>query len=946
MRNGDANILNFTEDIEIKAFKTIGNKIREFDEKHGWIDYFIAPVLVCIILLVVYAIKGVYPFGLNTVAYYDMTSNGIPGYTYMWDEFHGKASIFINWLIACGASNASGLAAFFNPFNYLFFFTTRDNILFYFSFFLMIKMAFCAFSMSFYFKKHFGDTVGTICAGMLYACSGYIIQYYNNIFFLYFAFCFPFVVYLLEKLIHERKYILFAILMFLVFTQNIQFVFMTCVYLVFKGYLILREMPKEERGASIKLLSVTLVVSALLACVCIIPNVLQLSQSTRVTNEGGFNYLESMKAVYNSFRRQKHLIMYGSEIAVGLFILVLLRGKAIVRKYSDNLIMIFMLGLPILHEGINLLWHAGSYKHFPIRFGYMLTFECLIFVGKYIRDEQPISIKYIGKAAKIICVSSIPFVAYVLFEFYDQFTLFGIGDLDVYGSYWIYFVTLSFVYFISFLMETQGSRKFVLILLALIQASCGCYGLIAPKSGEYKNYRVQYIINAIELEKAMPDNSDMITRIKAEPSMYESDYSMIIGKPAISYWSNGASGNLEEMLQSRMGYDGMNTYVMDSGGTVFTDELLGMKWYAASRNPDEYLYKTVDGNPEIFEFKYSMPIGVVADNTGYNGSDEAFAYNNALFTFLTGIKDELIANKTAQDYIVETKKLDHMGIDAIRKIFEEDIANREKNYITDDEDISNGDDDEESNVSEDDKTLYEYVLRIPVASPRVLYLYASRDIEYTMELLVNGKPVRFDSMMSYPNYIYPCDIRSGIVALGTYEDDTVEIRVYTENEKMNNVHIGLLDLETLSHGIDVLRDNQKLSISINRNRMFVSGKTNKSGTMFLPVAYSQNWSAKLNGAKVPVKSFINDAFVAVEVPEGDVSIEFRYIPKGLIPGIIISVIGLILGIFLIRFERHGGLQDKKCEPIIDKIFMYGFNVVVVVLFIVMYVVPIWIKMSL
>lgn len=938
-----------TEDIQIELFNKIGVKLREFDEKHGWIDYFIAPVIVTVILLVVYAIKGVYPFGVNTIAYYDMTSNGVPGYTYLWDELHGKAGIFINWMFACGASNAGGLASFINPFNVFFIFVPRDKILFAFSIFLMIKMALCAFSMSFYFKRHFNDTVGTVCAGILYACCGYIIQYYNNIFFLYFAFFFPLLVYFLEKLVNERKYLGFTILMFFIVTQNIQFVFMICIYLVFKSYILITDLPQERRGDSIRMLAISIVVSGLLASVCIVPSVSQLSQSARVTNEGGFNYFDSMKTVYNSFRRQKHLIMYGSEIAVGLFMVLLIRGKKVISKYSKNLTMIFLLGLPILHEGINLIWHAGSYKHFPVRFGYMLTFECLVFWGQYIKDEEPINIKYISKAAKIIGVSAIPFISYVLFKFFEQFTLVGIGDLGVYGSYWIYFVTLSVAYFISFFSETDGSRKFMLISLVLVQAVCGIYGLIAPEEAQIGNYRVQYITNAIELKKAFVNETDLLARIKADPSEYESDYSLIVGQPSIAYWSNGASGTLEEVLQNKMGYDGLNTYVMDSGGTAFTDALLGMKWYAGSRNPDGFLYDDDDTKDEVYPLKYTLPAGLIADKNGFTEDSSVFEYNNKLFSFLTGINEELINHRSAKECVYKKNKLSTVEIADVRKIFDADINGREKNYIVAnngaEEDFDKDTEEPKPNTT-DDEIIYEHLISIPIEESKSLYLYASDDFGGTLEFLLNGKPVRLDSMMTYLNYNYPYEIRRGILALGSYKDQTVEIRAYTSKESIEDVQIGLLDLEKLRKGIELIRNNQDIQVSCDRNKMRVTGTVKTEGALFLPVAYSQNWHAKINGITTSVNPFINDSFVSVNVPKGDIEIEFTYIPKGLIGGIVFSIFGLLVGILLVIFERHGGITGRKYECVINKVFLYTFYAVVFLLFMVMYVVPVWIKMSL
>ena len=179
-----------TEQIEFKTLNKAMDRLKEFDEKHGWIDYFIAPVIVTIILLIVYAIKGVYPFGVNTVAYYDMPSNHVTGYTWLWDVLHGKEGLYLNWNEGLGVSTAGG-GDVFNPINLFFLFVPRDGILYAISFFLLIKMILSSFTMSYYIKRHFDNTTFTVCAGIIYTFSGYVLQYYTNISFGLMIFTFP-----------------------------------------------------------------------------------------------------------------------------------------------------------------------------------------------------------------------------------------------------------------------------------------------------------------------------------------------------------------------------------------------------------------------------------------------------------------------------------------------------------------------------------------------------------------------------------------------------------------------------------------------------------------------------------------------------------------------------------------------------------------------------------
>ena len=54
----------------------------------------------------------------------------------------------------------------------------------------------------------------TVCAGILYTFSGYVLQYYTNIPFLDFVILLPIVVYALEQLLTEHKYLPFSVMMF------------------------------------------------------------------------------------------------------------------------------------------------------------------------------------------------------------------------------------------------------------------------------------------------------------------------------------------------------------------------------------------------------------------------------------------------------------------------------------------------------------------------------------------------------------------------------------------------------------------------------------------------------------------------------------------------------------------------------------------------------------
>ena len=61
--------------------------------------------------------------------------------------------------------------------------------------------------------------------------------------------------------------------------------------------------------------------------------------------------------------------------------------------------------------------------------------------------------------------------------------------------------------------------------------------------------------------------------------------------------------------------------------------------------------------------------------------------------------------------------------------------------------------------------------------------------------------------------------------------------------------------------------------------------------LFLTIPYSSGWTIKIDGEKVPVYQVL-DTFMAVDAPEGPHTLELQYMPVGLIPGIIITILSI------------------------------------------------------
>ena len=931
-------MLSLDKNIEFKLLCKLNNKARDLLSKHSWLDYLIAPILVSMIVLSVLGIKGVYPFGNNTVAYYDLPHNFVPIYTYFWDVLHGNAGLYLNWYSGLGVSMADLDGAFlFFPTNLLLYFSDRDGIIYFMSVFLVIKMALAALSMSFYCKKRYFSTINVICLGLLYSCSGYVIQYYTNPFFIDLVIIFPVLIWAFERMIYEHKYLWYMILIFFTFFTYSQLILSVAIYLVIKGYLLIKNVQDEDKGKSIGLFFFTTITAVLLSSFNLIPLLFQLSQSTRMELNEKFDYYNNMKNIFCPFRRHKQFMMYGSEMAFSTFILTVIRGKEIIKKYYVNIFMIVVLTLPILHEGIDLLWHGGSYKHFPLRFGYMITFECLIFFGEYVKLEGFVKTKYLCRVTLILGLAVLPFISFILYNFFKDFTHSGIMDLTLYSGYELIFFTLVVVYLMILTIDSTTARGYIVIILAAIQCGLGCYGLIAPEIGEATNVKVATAFNSVRLRNELRSVGGAEKRAKLNPLEYSYNDGIIVQNPNISVWLNGLNKETEKELHDKMGYCGSESSITDFGGTVFSDALLAVNIYGCSYNPDPYLYSSRVGC-NIHELKYTLPFGFIIDREGGEFQSDMLQYHNELFSYVSGIHDKQLINiKNASDYVITKRSLSNINFSQIERVY----------FPTDDMDTEVQSEGGDNAGSDNEQSINEYVLSIPISDVKSIYADCNRGFEGEIKILLNGEAVDLEaiSITDDMRYSYPNEFFHGILPLGTYSDENVELKIYTYERDIDKVNLGLLDLSVLEEGLECVRNNQDLELSFYNNGLKIFGKINSTGRLFLPIGYSDNWHAKINGRPIPITPCFDNAFISLDVSEGDVDIELLYRPKGLILGVMLSFVGVIVSICLVKFEKNIEIKGMAYK-IADKVFLYGYYAVFVVLFLVLYVIPIFIKISL
>ncbi|MBQ7528566.1 YfhO family protein, partial [bacterium] len=90
-------------------------------------------------------------------------------------------------------------------------------------------------------------------------------------------------------------------------------------------------------------------------------------------------------------------------------------------------------------------------------------------------------------------------------------------------------------------------------------------------------------------------------------------------------------------------------------------------------------------------------------------------------------------------------------------------------------------------------------------------------------------------------------------------------------------------------------------LNIKGSGLYGKCTADEDSTLFLSLPYSDNFTVKVNGKKVPYKRAFT-GFTAFDIPKGESEISITFLPKGFIAGATISLIGIFLTALCFKFK--------------------------------------------
>lgn len=887
----------------IKRFFTVDRQL--------WISFLVP----CLTLLISYFIFGVFPFGKESVLSLDLNGQYVYYYDHMYDVFAGKESVFYSWNRNL-SGEFMGIIGYYlaSPFNLLVWMWPRECITEGLLTMMVTKVGAIGLCTAVYLSRRRGmDRLTTVIFSSCYALCAYTLEQTMNPMWLDGVMILPIVVYGIEELIDNGKFIMCTI--------SLVYAFVTCFYIgfmigIFSAiYFLYYACVSHKKGlyrvfiARGLMFTGVAIVSVMMSAFMLLPVYHSLSYgkfdfSDNVTQATGlttnFHFIEILDkmfpATYDTCRMSGLPFVYCGTIVLILLPCFFFMKKIRGRDRIGAAVIIAILCVSMYIRQIDMIWHGGQLPNWlPYRYSFMLSFLIVTFSAQAFNE-----IKEIPK--KRICISALVwFVVLILIENTDNY----LEDIkrDTMDGLQVILPAMLVLLLVSAalvqLKDKLGRKKSAVIILCSILAAEGFYNTIAQIFRQ--NADIVYSTRESYTSVIQPTR-EVVNRIKTEDDGFyriEKTYFRTVNDPMAvdMYGLSHSSSTLNAKpikLLGDLGFSSRSHYTRYTGATEITKSLFGVKYELSCPDNSTSKIKSAD-DITVTENEYALPMA-----------------------YLVHPMYQQIEFEDKQPFENQNKLLSAMIGTANTPGYFKRISNSSKTPVTlEKTNVTQGkttDGHHSFKVIEKGKNAeIVYTLNMPASSS--LYMYLPSKYERTVNVWLNREKF-----------------------LGTYfEGDNNSIMKIGDFEKGEKVVIGLTltrdDLYFKEAQFVYIRDRNikkdlQSIIDLNKDTvaerptptsMKVTVDAQEDSYLFTSIPEEKGWEVFLDGKKTDYEVCLG-ALLSVPVTPGKHTIEFKFTTAGYPLAVIVSLAGLavfIAAIVLYRKFYHPHADDDVSGSFTD-----------------------------
>jgi uncharacterized membrane protein YfhO len=892
--------------------------------------YFVPPLITVAVILIIYAVKGQYPFGTGTLIDNDWGVADFPALVRFWDVAHGEESVLFDWSTGLGLPK-NAIIHFFYPVNYMLLFFKRDFLYEAMNYFFIAHMATISVTSFAFFRNVFKKlpVYFTYLFSLAFTFCGFNLQYYTNIGWLSAVAVFPLVALACYRLLNGKSIVFYTLILAytLIVSTYFSFFILEGIVLISTLYIFCFLDKTDRKGAAFRLGTGT-ALSFVISLWAVTEFAVSTASSTRVQNDVGSgvlaHFIDILKTE-NEINSYKLLMLIGTEIGLVSLALILIKCRNDKKKGIFFLAGFVLFTLPIVFENIDLILNGGSYHFYVMRNGFLVAFFLFItaayYYSKYDTTDAKEKNKVIAYSKLIICVLAFYVIVplhITLTNIYasrsalsDNGKMLGLSMLYSAG---IVFLTIIAVIIIIELIRNRKLRTLLVCVLVAFTVFVDSYRLIGARDSKELSVTEYSITNTTSLREYVNDEN-VFNRISNPSSELLFNYAVMLDRVSVSDWSHIVNDDFRQTFY-RLGFGMMFTSVSDSGSTAFAKALLNIKTSVSSLdcNPDLYgIKQNCENSFTVYNNRYTLPLGVTFNrgifDLDFNG--EFFEYHNSIFENLTNGKEPLFKQlqKTSGDINQYVGKL--------------------PNYL--------------DKTFEMKKDMYKVVYTYHADEKCILYFYIDDGSDVSHDYInfndctisVNGKGVVIPTCASLTNDKYRKDNNNNILELGTFENEDVTIELNSTHPEIDKPMVYAMSLAKLGE----LCDNYKTCVteySTGKKSMQIKAKGEDGKYLFIPVYNNGSWVCTVNGEKTEVLDVLG-SFMAVPLKDGENDIRINYVPQRFYILIAFSTAALIVFVAALLIIRK---KQLKAPEKLQTLFLWALTGLFSAFIAIAYIIPI------
>lgn len=875
--------------------------------KKNW-SWLLAAVITLAVLFVVMITGKITPFGEYSLLNYDCLNQYMPFYSEYRHKLLNHENLFYTWNAGLGTDFYLVYVYYLAcPLNYLLILFKAEDLAAVISAFICIKIVISAATFGYYLSRREGEIENKFSItgfSVAYALSGYMCGYYWNAMWLDSILVFPLIILGLNKLMTGKSPILYISALFFSLFCNFYITFMICIFLVLWFFTYDFENVKDVIMKGLKFAGCSILAAGMSAFTLVVMFRGLFTDTSYEATVPKFDFYGNIAVILRSHYYLSKPVLTDTfpghaNVYIGVITLILALIYPFISKISRReritkvIIALFML-ISMNVTTLNYIWHGfHEQMGIPNRFAFIYGFILLEMAYDSLDKIHHIS------HARLIpgCVISIilPLIVYI-FTDYNGF----VNSRAMLTNAFI----MSFIYVAFICASALGDKYYnilstVIVLLLLVEISSSAYISLRFNNLNHTMPTMKSIngfwAGVDYVEKSHEDNDFYREDVARHSIANESTFLNIKGTGTF----NSTTDRSFIDTMAFLGYKVNNSfyyYYSDTPVSPVIDDIFGVKYiHSYSDEFDRADYKLIhedDNGAKVFENTDALPVGFVTSKElikSYLVVDYDAAYNqNTFLELASGMQGPYTF--VFPDLKMSSECCDMAYDEENQRVYCSNIFNT----------IGNG--------------LYEAKLSNTIEEDGEYYI--SLQNSYIANLIISkNKRVIFRGGESLEL------ISLGNLKSGDQLEITMQIPIAGGDGISIPIYMARYDHEVEREIIKKLSENTFHVSSYTCNSLKGDVTINEGEMLFLSVPYSEGWEIKVDGKPSGYDRTV-EGFIGIVMEPGDHKVEMEYIPIGLMPGVIITLISwlifLVMIVMIILKEyKKGALVKANIETDIE-----------------------------